>query len=354
MYKNEKIQPYPTTISLRPENQECPIYFIDSWLTPTNLFFVRNHFEYPPINECSFILPIKGDVKKPFVVTYRDLLKMPSKTIICPLECSGNKRKLFDEGIFGTQWGEGAISQAEWKGVPLYNLLKMADPKSTAKNVVFEGHDQGTIEGIEGIHHFARSLSVEQALDQDIIVAYQMNGKPIPVEHGYPLRLIAPKWYAMASVKWLKCIKVIDHDFDGYYQAIDYYYYPNRNNDRDRVPVTYMKVNSIIQYPLDFSTLDKGTYMIRGIAWTGKGTIDKVQISTNGGKTWSDAKIRRNQNMPLGWVAWWKEWKADKTGQYTIMARAYDTCGRAQPLKVEWNRLGYGYNGITNRKIKIV
>lgn len=353
-YQKPTIEPNLTTISLDPENQGAPIHFLNEWITPEQFFFLRNHYDYPPITPASFTLPFYGSLRNPGFFHYQQLLQMPFKTIVFPLECSGNKRKYFEPETFGTQWDDGAISQGVWTGVPLRNLLTMVGVKHSATEVVFEGYDYGKIAGLEGEHSFTRSLPIEVALHPDTLIAYALNQEPISYKHGYPLRLIVPKWYAMASVKWLKKITVIDHPFEGPYQKLDYHYFPNENNDEDGVPVTTMRVNSIIQQPLPQSRLDAGIHNIYGIAWTGEGKIQKVDISFDEGQSWEKTMLKQDPNQLYSWTFWSYKWSASKKGQYTILVRATDTTGREQPIKVKWNRLGYGYNAISTINIEIV
>lgn len=353
-YDQPIIKPYLTTISLDPENQGTPIHFLNEWITPEQFFFLRNHYPYPPITPESFTLAFGGLVENPGFFHYQQILQMPSKTIVLPLECSGNKRKEFDPPTYGTQWDDGAISQGVWTGVPLNQLLKMVGVKNSAYDVVFEGHDYGKIVGLEGEHPFARSIPIKVAFHPDTIIAYALNGKPITYKHGYPLRLIVPKWYAMASVKWLKKITVLNKPFEGPYQELDYHYFPYDDSDEDKVPVTLMKVNSIIQQPLPQSTLDTGRHLIFGIAWTGKGIISKVEISFDNGQNWEKTKLRQDPNQPYSWTFWSYTWDIYIKGKYTIMVRSTDSSGREQPVKVEWNRLGYGYNGVSIINLQIV
>lgn len=348
------IQPYLTTISLDPENQGTPIHFTEDWITPEPLFFLRNHYPYPSITPESFKLEFGGVVQEPGYFHYDQLVRMPSKTIVLPLECSGNKRKDFDPPTFGTQWDNGAISQGMWRGVPLRDLLEIAGVEDTAVEVVFEGYDSGKIVGLEGDHPFARSIPMEVALHPDTIIAYSLNDNPITYKHGYPLRLIVPKWYAMASVKWLKRVTVVDKPFTGPYQELDYHYFPNEDNDEDGAPVTVMKVNSIIQQPLPQSNLDKGTHLIYGIAWTGEGIIEKVEISFDKGQSWQKTKLRQDMSEPYSWATWSYIWDVTREGKYNILVRATDSTGREQPMDVAWNRLGYGFNGVSRLNIQIM
>ena len=348
-----EVQPYLTTKSLKPENQETPIHFLRQWITAEEYFFIRNHFDYPKLTQQSYYLPIEGEVLKPLIFEFNDLVRMYSKTLVLPLECSGNKRTFFDPQVYGEQWGDGAISQGIWKGVPLRTLLQLTGLKSNALEVVFEAYDYGKREDIKEVLNYARSLPLNKALHPDTLIAYELNGKAIPFKHGYPLRLIVPQWYAMASVKWLKRITVINRQFEGPFQEIDYNYYPFKESDEGKQPVTYINIASIIGQPLKGSILDTGRHEIEGIAWTGTGVITLVEISTNGGETWSKAELTQDISQPYSWVFWKYSWRVSEKGEYTIMSRARDSSGRIQPFEASWNRKGYGYNAVYTIKVKV-
>lgn len=347
------VEPYLITRGLRPENQETPIHFLRQEITPTEYFFIRNHFEYPKQTPQSYFLPIEGNVLRPTVYKYEDIIRMPSKTLVLPLECAGNKRAYFNPEVYGEQWKDGAISQGIWKGVPLANLLNYSGLKRTNTEVVFEAYDYGKRNDLEGTFFYARSLPIQKALHPDTLIAYELNGDPIPFKHGYPLRLLVPQWYGMASVKWIKRIIVIDQHFMGPFQEIDYNYYPYKDSDVGKKPVTIINVSSIIQWPLSNSILDTGEHIIEGIAWTGSGIITEVEISTDGGKNWSKAKLSQDLSQPYSWTFWKFNWRVPKKGEYLIQSRARDSYGRTQPFKALWNRKGYGYNAVYSIKLKI-
>ena len=191
---------------------------------------------------------------------------MPSKSLIVPLECAGNQRANFNPKVYGEQWEEGAISQGKWTGVPLKDILEKAGLSQNAQEIVFEGADFGKKPGIHENIPFERSLPLEKALHPDTIIAFQYNDRPLTYKHGYPFRLIVPNWYAMASVKWLSKIKVIDDAYKGPFQTDDYVYYPHKDHDRDKFPVTTLNVNSIIQKPIHLSILNTGVHEINGIS----------------------------------------------------------------------------------------
>lgn len=263
MTKPHKVRPYLTTRSLLPENQETPIQFINNDSVENQLFFRRNHFTYPTLSYSNYWLPINGVVSAPLLLSMQDILQYPSKTVEVVLECSGNKRNLFEPKIFGEQWEKGAISQGKWKGVPLRTLLELSGIGEGAKEVVVEGYDYGLRTDLDEVYTYTRSLPIEKALHQDTIIAYEYNNQPIPFKHGYPLRLIVPQWYAMASVKWVKQISVINTTFTGPFQTIDYMYYPNKDNDQNAFPVTAININSTIQKPLDMEKINTGVHLIK-------------------------------------------------------------------------------------------
>ncbi|MFC7392862.1 sulfite oxidase [Scopulibacillus cellulosilyticus] len=356
-HKNETstppVSPYLITRTLMPENQETPLNFLLNDNTPPSYFYRRNHFPYPKLTKQSFFLPITGEVYKPRIFSFQQLLSFPSRTVKVLLECAGNKRQLFIPKVFGEQWGAGAMSQGDWKGVPLKDLLQYAGLKYTAKEIVFEGYDWGLMPGISTPLYYARSLPIEKALHPDTIIAYEFNGKPIPFKHGYPLRLIVPQWYAMASVKWIKRIKVIDHTFKGQFQTEDYVYYPNEDSDEGKKPVTIIHVNSMIQQPLNLSILNQGIHKIKGMAWSGYGEITRVDVSTDHGQSWTEATLNASSRSPYTWTNWTIDWQAETKGEFTIMSRATDSCGYVQPIASQWNRKGYGYHAIDKVNVKI-
>ncbi|MEQ6388175.1 sulfite oxidase [Bacillaceae bacterium S4-13-58] len=298
-------------------------------------------------------MEISGQVSQPRFFNLNELLSMPRKSLLIPLECSGNKRAKFTPEVFGEQWQDGAISQGKWTGVPLTYLLELVGLTPNALEVLFQGSDYGNKPGKLEKFHFERSLPLEKALHPDTIIAFQYNDIPISFKHGYPLRLIVPNWYAMASVKWLNRIKVIDHHFTGPFQTEDYVYYPDKDSDVGQFPVTTINVNSIIQQPLDLAILETGTHTIQGIAWSGLGPISEVELSFDQSETWIKASLHPLSNQKYVWSKWSYEWKVSQKGEYTIYVRARDSIGRVQPITPFWNRKGYGYNAVSHIKVKV-
>ena len=352
MNQNQMI-PFLTTKSLHPENQESPIHFLHKWQTPIKYFYRRNHFPYPLLTQHHFWIQISGQVHQPRFFHYNEILSMPSKSLVVPLECAGNQRANFNPKVYGEQWEEGAISQGKWTGVPLKDILEKAGLSQNAQEIVFEGADFGKKPGIHENIPFERSLPLEKALHPDTIIAFQYNDRPLTYKHGYPFRLIVPNWYAMASVKWLSKIKVIDDAYKGPFQTDDYVYYPHKDHDRDKFPVTTLNVNSIIQKPIHLSILNTGIHEINGITWTGHGRITEIQLSFDKGKTWKNAKLHSLLNQDYAWSSWSYIWKVEEKGEYTIYSRARDSSGYIQPLTPFWNRKGYGYNAVSMIAVKV-
>src|SRR5437868_390864 len=311
---------------------------------PTDRFYLRDHFPIPDLDGEHYRLSVRGLVKRPLEVSLSDLHNMPSESRVVTLECAGNGRSLFDPAVPGEPWGLGAVSTAEWTGVPLIELLERAGVKPGATDVVFRGADGGNVAGVDAPIRFERSLPVDRISDAGALLAYAMNGEALSAPHGYPLRLIVPGWYAVASVKWLTEILVTDRPFDGYFQATKYWYEWVRGGRDDREPVTLLNVRALIVTPAPGTTLRRGETAIRGVAWSGAERIAKVEVSFNDGP-WQEARLI-GEGRRGAWQ-WWELFESLKDGgPLVVRARATDASGRTQPDEAEWNRLGYGNNSV--------
>jgi DMSO/TMAO reductase YedYZ molybdopterin-dependent catalytic subunit len=328
-----------------PVNLEFPFATLDSFITPNDRFFVRNHFPAPKLDPKTWRLRIEGAVQHPLELTYEDLAKMPSRTATVTLECSGNGRGLLVPQVKGVQWERGAVSNAEWTGVPLATMLDKAGIKDSAVDVVLEGADGGTLKDEpkpSGDVTFARSLPLKKARHPEVLLAHHMNGAVLPENHGYPVRAVVPGWYGVASIKWLKRIIVTERPFQGFYQSIDYSYFERRYGLPTLVPITELEVKAEIARPAGGEKLPTGKdYRVFGAAWTGESTVTKVEVSTDGGKTWMAAKLLE-QPVPYAWRLWEYTWHTPRQpGRYTLMARATDARGRTQPLRRDVDRRNY-------------
>ena len=318
---------------------------------PNARFYMRNNFGMPTLDAAAFRLTIGGLVERSHSFTIRDLQNMRSKTLVATLECAGNGRALFDRPTEGEKWGLGAVSTAEWTGVPLIELLDRAGVRPDAKEVLFRGADGGEVEGRSGTMRFERSLGIDDARDGDVLLAYAMNGEPLPIEHGHPLRLIVPRWYAVASVKWLTEIELIDRTFTGHYQGDKYRYEWERDGQVVSEPVTLQRVRALITEPSFNDDVRSGELAIRGVAWSGAAPIARVEVSVNGGG-WQDARLVSERHR-CSWQWWELITRVEKSENFVLRARATDLAGRAQPERAEWNRLGYGNNAIQSVPIRV-
>jgi DMSO/TMAO reductase YedYZ molybdopterin-dependent catalytic subunit len=317
---------------------------------PSAHFYVRNHFQIPMLDPSTFRLEVGGLVERPLSLGLRDLHKMGSQTQVVTLECAGNGRSLFEPPIEGEKWSLGAVSTAEWTGVPLVEVLDRAGHRAAARQVVFRGADSGTVLGRHGVH-YERSLSIADARDSEALLAYAMNGESLPLQHGFPLRVVIPRWYGMTSVKWLAEIELVDDPSAGHFQANAYFYEWPRDGEVVREPLTLQNVRSLIVEPSADDEVELGALAVRGVAWSGAAPIARVDVSLGGGP-WQEARLLGERNR-TSWQWWELPTQLAKPGTTTIRARATDLAGRTQPEAAAWNRLGYGNNAIQQIRVHI-
>jgi DMSO/TMAO reductase YedYZ molybdopterin-dependent catalytic subunit len=298
---------------------------------PNQRFYVRNHFQIPQLDASSWRLNVVGLVERPLSLSLRDLVKMPSHSQFVTLECAGNGRSLLSPRVDGEQWNLGAVSTAEWTGVPL-------------AEVVFRGADSGKLDASSEPIRFERSFSMENAKASEVLLAYAMNGEALPIVHGYPLRVIVPGWYALASVKWLTEIDVIKEPFSGHYQTETYFYEWQRGEQVVREAVSLQRVRSLITEPEPDSEVEQGELPIRGVAWSGAAPIARVEVRIADGP-WQNARLV-GERKRHSWQGWELIARLERPDSIVISARATDMAGRTQPDSPEWNRLGYGNNAI--------
>ncbi len=323
-----------------PLNVETPLDALADPLTPNSLFYIRNHFAVPSIDAADWRLVVGGAVVRPLEFTLDNLQGRPSRTEMVTLECAGNARTAMDPVPPGVPWGFGAVSTAPFTGVSLAEILCEAGLDQGAVEVAFQGADQGEIEGVS--ERFVRSLPVKDALDPSVLLAWAMNDEPLSPDHGHPLRLIVPRWYGMASVKWLVRITVLTAPFDGHFQRE--YVYATEPDASDGVPVTRTKVRALIGVPSHRAELRAGMTEIIGTAWSGDGAVTGVQVSLDGGSTWTDADVAE-ANSDSSACQWRLTWSAEP-GAYVLVARATDAAGNTQPTRGVVNLRGYGNNAV--------
>jgi DMSO/TMAO reductase YedYZ molybdopterin-dependent catalytic subunit len=324
-----------------PRNLEAPFDRIDSYLTPTELFYIRSHFPTPKLDRASYQLRIDGAVRHPFTLSYEELRNMRSETRVATLECAGNGRVFLVPQVQGAQWELGAVSNAEWTGVPLRALLERAELAEDVCEIALEGADRGTPKEEPlppGPISYVWSVPLAKAMQSEVLIAYAMNGRDLSRDHGFPIRAIVPGHYGMASVKWLTRIEAVRAPFRGYWQTTDYAYWASKGGEPVRRALGEMKLKSQIARPRVYETLPANRiYTICGAAWAGETDVIGIAVSTDGGQTWAEADfvdpVRRH-----AWRRWRFDWLTPKkAGEYTLLARAKDANGVLQPTEHDQN-----------------
>jgi DMSO/TMAO reductase YedYZ molybdopterin-dependent catalytic subunit len=337
----------PVELALATRNHGFPLESLRYDITPLGLHYLLIHFDIPEVDAETWRLAIGGEVGKPLSLSLADLLKRPRVSLACTLECAGNGRARLTPRPLSQPWLDEAIGNAEWTGTPLAPLLEEAEVGDRAVEVLFTGLDRGIQGGLE--HAYERSLPLAEARRPEILLAYEVNGQPLPPQHGYPLRLIVPGWYGMTHVKWLDRITVISEPFEGYQQAEQYR--TKQSEDDPGSPVTRMLPRSLVVPPgiPDFPDrqrfLEPGPCLLEGRAWSGWAPISRVEVSVDGGDTWEDAVLDEPVG-DYGWRRWSFRWDDVEPGEYEVCSRATDGAGNFQPDDSEWNYGGYVNNAV--------
>ena len=330
---------------------ETPLAALRSWLTPTPLFYVRNHFGVPEIDADAWSLTIGGAVSHPVEISYSELVRLPKKTVPAMLECAGNNRSDLVPKVPGNPFRDGAVSNAVWAGAPLKPFLQQAGLSSGAVEVLFEGADRGEPEPGRREVPYQRSQPLQIALHPDTMLVYEMSGESLTAEHGYPVRLIVPRWYGMASVKWLTSVRVLQKPFVGFFQTERYVIEDEAGIEGQ---VSQLAVKSFVSWPEHGTSLPAGQPVaISGMAWSGTGPIRRVDVSIDEGSIWQDAHLDETA-IGYSWQEWHVDWTPNEPGHYTIIARAVDDDGNLQPLESHWNPLGYCINGVKSVCVTVV
>ncbi|MBV9196025.1 MAG: sulfite oxidase [Solirubrobacterales bacterium] len=308
---------------------------------PNARFYVRNHFHIPRLASPAWRLSVRGHVGRSLSLSLSELRTMRSQALVATLECAGNGRSRFSPPTAGEQWRLGAVSTAEWTGVPVSELLERCGPRTSARELLFRGADAGSVPGRRVPVRYERSLRLDEAVRSGALLAYAMNGEPLPTRHGYPLRLVVPGWFAMASVKWLTEIELIDHEFTGRFQTETYQY---ETAAGERAPVTRQNLRSLIVEPAAGERRASGAMTIRGVAWSGEAPVRTVEVSVEHGP-WMRASVVGDP-VRHAWRWWELLTRIERAGAVSLRARATDEAGRTQPGRAPWNRMGYGNNAI--------
>jgi len=314
-------------------------------VTPAGLHYLLNHFDVPFAPAGSWQVEIGGRVRAPLSLSLDEIKRLPARTLPVTLECAGNGRATMTPRYQSMPWAHEAVGNAEWTGTPLRHVLDRAGLLDDVVEVSFIGADRGFDRGHE--HAFGRSLRRDAALSDDVLLVWAMNGQPLLPQHGFPLRLIVPGWYGMASVKWLNRIEALDQPYDGFQQVNTYNY--RAVPDGPTTPVTHIRVKSLLVPPglPDFYSrqrmVEAGRTPIFGRAWSGAGApITRVEFGVDG--TWQDAQLGPEQGE-FAWRGWSCTWNAEP-GEHTLSCRATDANGETQPLEQRWDVGGFGNNAV--------
>jgi sulfane dehydrogenase subunit SoxC len=339
-------------LQLAARNHGLPLEALRYDVTPVGLHYLLVHFDIPAVDADEWRLHVDGHVERELELSLEELRSRPAVRERVTMECAGNGRVHLEPRPVSQPWLLEAVGTAEWGGTPLGPLLEEAGLGGEAVEVVFRGLDRGTDGGVE--QQYERSLSVEDALRDEVLLAYELNGQPLPPQHGFPLRLVVPGWYGMTNVKWLERITVLDRPFDGYQQRQAYRL--RRQEDEEGEPVTRMQPRSLMIPPgiPDFLTreriVDEAPVELRGRAWSGWAPISSVEVSTDGGASWAEATVTETPSR-WSWASWSYRWEPALAAQYELCCRARDEAGNEQPLEPRWSLGGYANNAVQRVKV---
>jgi len=340
-------------VALANRNSGLPLEALRYDVTPAGMHFLLVHFDVPFVAAADdWRLDVAGCVQRPLSLSLAQIQKLPQKTLRVTLECAGNGRANVVPRWQTQPWDCGGVSTAEWSGTPLRHILERAELASHAVDIAFHGADRGFDAGRE--QFYGRSLPPDLAMHEDVLIAWSMNGVPLPPQHGFPLRLIVPGWYGMASVKWLRRIEVLDRPFDGY-QQVDNYVYRREREDKG-TPVSTMRVKSMMVPPgipdwyARNRTVEAGPVELTGRAWSGGGVpVATVAVGVDG--VWTEAVLERSPS-PYAWFRWRYLWNASP-GEHVLACRATDANGETQPLDPPWDCFGFGNNAVQRLRVTV-
>src|SRR2546423_388835 len=332
-------------LELAVRNHSLPLEALQYPITPIGLHYLLTHFDIPRVDPSAWRLVIGGNVRASLTLTFEAIKRRRAVTRAVAVECAGNGRAKLSPRPLSQPWLFEAVGNAEWTGTPLRPLLEAAEPLDRALEVVFTGLDQGVQGGVE--QHYERSLSMTEASREEVFLAYGIAGQPLPPQHGFPLRLVVPGWYGMTHVKWLRSITVVTRPFRGYQQEPAYHV--TGSWDELGEPVTRMLPRSLMVPPgiphflPRTRQLGLGKCILQGRAWSGRGRIVRVDVSTDGGRSWANAELE-GDGGDFAWQSWRYAWDPDQAGEYELCCRATDAAKNVQPLTAPWNAHGVRNN----------
>ena len=334
-------------LQLAARNHGMPLEALRWTITPPGLHYLLIHYDIPAVDVTAWRLTIAGRVHRELSLTLEDLRERPQVRLPVTFECAGNGRARLTPRPISQPWLSEAVGTAEWVGTPLRPLLDEAGVLDDAVEVVFTGLDRGIEGGVE--QEYERSLTLDEAGAPNVLLAHGIGGQPLPPQHGSPLRLVVPGWYGMTNVKWLTRITPVSEPFRGYQQATGYRM--RRTADEPGEPLTRMLPRALMVPPgvPEFlsrrRSVSTGAHTLAGRAWSGWGPIRRVEVSTDGGVTWADARIEEGPS-PWAWSSWSFDWIAAEPGEVELRCRATDAAGHGQPDEPEWNVGGYANHAV--------
>ncbi len=340
-------------LQLAVRNHSMPLEALRYDITPVGLHYLLTHFDIPYLEAATYTLSVGGRVRKLLELSLEEITSRPATTLAVTLECAGNGRARLRPRPQSQPWLGEAVGTSEWTGVPLADVLDEAGVLDGASTVVFTGHDRGVQGGVD--QHYERSLSLADARRGEVLLAYGVNGRPLPPQHGFPLRVVVPGWYGMTHVKWLRSVTVIDGPFEGYQQVPAYHF--RGTEDQVGEPVTRILPRALMvppgvpDYLSRMRVVEPAVHAVEGRAWSGRGEVTTVDFSSDGGATWKPARL----DAPVSahaWRRWIVDWDATRPGEYELCVRATDSAGNRQPVEQAWNLEGVMNNAV--QRVKVV
>ena len=338
-------------LQLAARNHGMPLEALRWPVTPVGLHYLLTHYDVPVVDPGSWRLAVHGE--RELELSLDELRTRPAAELTVTMECAGNGRARFDPRPVSQPWLNEAIGTARWRGTALRPLLEEAGVPDATVEVLLTGLDRGVEGGEE--QAFQRSLPLDEALRDEVLLAYEMNGAPLLPQHGFPLRVIVPGWYGMTNVKWLGRIEFLETPFAGYQNSQGYRL--RQTEDDEGVPLDRMQPRSLMVPPgiPEFLTRDRfleaGEILLEGRAWSGHAPIASVEVSADGGSTWALAELEPDGER-WAWRGWTYRWQAEH-GDHLLCSRARDEVGNEQPLEMPWNVGGYANNAVQTVRVTV-
>jgi len=339
-------------LQLAARNHGMPLEALRYPVTPIGLHYLLIHYDVPAVDPEAWRLTVRGE--RELVLSLDDLRARPAAEVTVTMECAGNGRARLDPRPVSQPWLLEAVGTARWRGTPLQPLLEEVGVGDGAVEVLCTGLDRG-VEGGEPEQAFRRSVPLDEALRDETLLAYEMNGDPLPPQHGFPLRLVVPGWYGMTNVKWLERIELVDTPFAGYQNAWSYRL--RQADDEEGVPLNRMQPRSLLAPPgvPEFMTRERmvaaGEVLLEGRAWSGLAPVESVEVSTDCGESWAGAELEPD-GEPWAWRGWSYRWDAEP-GEHVLCCRARDAAGNEQPREPAWNLGGYANNAVQAVRVTV-